>query len=413
MLHSTKYVSALDHSIRALLYFYVFAFPLSIAGGNLFIDIASVLAGIRLSLQRNDLSLDRKIVALFATYSIMLIFSAFGADTLNSGLRQAFTAIYYIVPPFLLTHLFIAPQKRFYYLGLMMIAVLFSTMYAYIQVLQGITRAAGFIAPLELAGNVSLLLPVSVLLVCESSSPKNSRRIYALAILTFLLFAIALILSGTRGAWLAVGFTLLLYFSHLILTSKKPYITLALFLSLIGLIVFGLSFVPAAQQRMASLKNPNEYSVVTRFSMWDSASRMWADHPIIGVGLSNYQRFYKTQYYDPIPWERFGKDHDGLTHKHPHNIYLYLLAETGMIGFSIFALLIGYVLRHFYSVWKTGAPASQFFAKMALLLLFAYLSFGMTENLIFGMYPTMQSLWFLLGMLWNPYHKWHAEVERK
>ena len=293
-----------------------------------------------------------------------------------------------------------------------MIAVLVSSFYAYVQALGGAVRSAGFIAPLELAGNVSLLLPISVLLVCEQSNPKNNRRIHALSVITFLLFSAALILTGTRGAWLAVGVTIAIYLFYFILTCRKSYIVTMLFLGLILLTVFGLSFVPAAQKRMASLTNPNEYSIVTRFAMWQSASRMWADHPVLGVGLSNYQRFYKNQYYDPVPWERFGKNHDGLTHKHPHNIYLYLLAETGVAGFSVFLLLIGYVFRHFYAIAKIGAPISQFFAKMALLVLIAYLSFGMTENLIFGMYPTMQSLWFLLGMLWNPFNNWRKGVKR-
>lgn len=412
MSRSSYYVPALDHAVRAFLYFYVFSFPLSIAGGNLCIDIAAILAGVRILLQRHDLRFDRKFFFLLALYGAMLVGFAFVADNLATGFRQAFTAIYYTLPPFLLAQLFIAPQKRFYYLGLMMIAVLVSSSYAYVQAVGGAVRSAGFIAPLELAGNVSLLLPISVLLVCEQSSPKNNRRIHALSIITFLLFSAALILTGTRGAWLAVGVTIAIYLLYFILTYRNSYLVTIFFLSLILLTVFGLSFVPAAQKRMASITNPNEYSIVTRFAMWQSASRMWSDHPVLGVGLSNYQRFYKNQYYDPVPWEQFGKNHDGLTHKHPHNIYLYLLAETGVAGFSVFLLLIGYMFRHFYAMIKTGAPTSQFFAKMALLVLIAYLSFGMTENLIFGMYPTMQSLWFLLGMLWNPYNSWRAGGKR-
>ena len=404
-MHLKNYVTGLDHCIRACLYFYVFSFPLSIAAGNLFIDIAILLALFRMGLQRDDLQWDRKILFFLFVYSSVLLFSALGADHYAAGFRQAGSAIYYMAPPFILAHLFVAPQKRFYYLGLMMVSILFSALLAYVQALGGVVRSSGFIAPLELAGNVSLLLPVAVLLVCESANPKNTRQVHGLSLLAFFLFAGALILTGTRGAWLAVGFTLLLYFCHFVLAHRGSWRKIALFSLLVILIVSALSFLPAAQQRIASLTNRNDYSVVTRFAMWQSASRMWADHPLFGVGLSNYHQRYTTQYFDPEPWERFGQNHDGLTHKHPHNIYLYLLAETGIMGLSAFAGLIGYVFWHFVSVGRNASTATTFFAKMAILLLLTYLAFGMTENLVFGMFPTLQSLWFLLGMLWNPcYH---------
>ena len=220
--------------------------------------------------------------------------------------------------------------------------------------------------------------------------------------LTFFVFAVALILTGTRGAWLAVGFTLSLYFAYLLVTARKSFFIVALFLLLTVFALAGLSFIPAAQKRMESLANPNDYSIVTRFAMWSSATKMWVDHPLVGVGLGNYPEFYRTRYYDPEPWERFRKNHDGLTHKHPHNIFLHLLAETGIVGLLSFALLLGHAFRHFIALWRTGSPNSQIFAKIALSLLIIYLTFGLTENLVFGMFPAMQSLWFLLGMLWNP-----------
>jgi len=405
MILTEKSISWLDSLIRALLFVYALTFPISFAAGNFCIDAALILGAVRVFCQRTDLQMDRKIISVICLYGLMLLCSAIRADHLNAGFHQAYTAIYYMLPPFLLAQLFILPQRRLYYLGLMLLAILASALYAYFQALHGFYRPAGFIDRLELAGNITQMLPVLTLLLCETASPKNNLRIRLMSAAAILLFTAALILNGTRGAWLAIGLTLLLYLLHYILTARKSYMLVSIFLCVLVLSAGALSVLPETRERMLSIASPTDYSKVTRFAMWDSASRMFADHPLIGVGLGNYYDLYRNQYFDPVPWEKAGNGPDGLTHKHPHNIFLYLLAETGVVGFSSFLLLIGVVFRHFYSLLQTGSQLSQFFAKMALLLLLSYLSFGLTENLIFGMYPAMQSLWFMLGMLWFPCEK--------
>ena len=394
-------VPLLDRIIRILLYCYVFSFPINIAAGNFFIDSATILSITRILLQRHDLHPDRKIIGALFFYVLVLFFSVFRADQFNVGLRQAFSAFYYMVPPFLLAHLFIQPQKRFYYLGIMIVTVVASSLYGYAQALYGFPWSFGFIDRLELAGNLSQALPILALWLGERVVPRSTPRIRVLLFLAFMLCTAALILTGRRGAWLAVGFSLLVYLMYYAFTVRKAFRFIVALLVVILLLAGSLSVLPTAKERMLSLTNPHEYSVVTRFAMWTCASRMFVDQPFFGVGLGNYADRYLQQYYDPEPWEQFGKDHDGLTHKHPHNIYLYLLAETGLVGFLAFLLLVGCVFRHFYQLLLSGSQTTKFFAKMALLIFIAYLSFGMTENLVFGMYPAVQSLWFLLGMLWS------------
>ena len=69
------------------------------------------------------------------------------------------------------------------------------------------------------------------------------------------------------------------------------------------------------------------------------------------------------------------------------------------------------LVRGAMTVLGLSVPALSEYVKPHLaetvfvLLLLSYLSFGLTENLIFGMYPAMQSLWFMLGMLWFPYEQ--------
>jgi len=99
-----------------------------------------------------------------------------------------------------------------------------------------------------------------------------------------------------------------------------------------------------------------------RADVWPDYVRMFEQHPIIGVGLS-------------VGWqtESIGQE--------PHNLFLELLAETGLVGMFAFLLLIWQVLRR-------GRGAAGYVA-----LLVAFLP-SMTQTVLFE--PTW---WFAAGVL--------------
>ena len=78
------------------------------------------------------------------------------------------------------------------------------------------------------------------------------------------------------------------------------------------------------------------FSVVHQ-SHYSSAYRMFLDNKLLGVGIRNYRNFCHNPKY--------------ITHHlscstHPHNTYVQLLSETGIIGFSFGLILF------FYFVFK-------------------------------------------------------------
>lgn len=71
---------------------------------------------------------------------------------------------------------------------------------------------------------------------------------------------------------------------------------------------------------------PDNYAVVERLAHWQAALNMAATHPLLGVGLGNYEVVYPI--YRLINWpEPLG---------HAHNYYLNILAEAGIIGFLVY-----------------------------------------------------------------------------
>jgi O-antigen ligase len=79
------------------------------------------------------------------------------------------------------------------------------------------------------------------------------------------------------------------------------------------------------------------FAIVERLAHWQAAFYMASDHPLIGVGLGNYEVAYPE--YGLPSWPR--------ALGHAHNDYLNTLAETGIIG------LAGYLVGWAFIVYWT------------------------------------------------------------
>jgi O-antigen ligase len=100
----------------------------------------------------------------------------------------------------------------------------------------------------------------------------------------------------------------------------------------------GLVFIGAYQKgyiteftvdRIKSIKNPEQTNLVDRFAIWRVGWRIVKDNFITGVGLGNFAQTFR----------RYIGSHGGVLSgfiKDPHNTYLSVLAETGIIGFMLF-----------------------------------------------------------------------------
>jgi putative inorganic carbon (HCO3(-)) transporter len=110
---------------------------------------------------------------------------------------------------------------------------------------------------------------------------------------------------------------------------------------------------------------------------------------LIGVGPDNFGD-YAAEYADPV-----GGSVDIVGGK-AHNLYLGLLAETGLLGFTTFAAAIGSTLAGLWSIRRRyGAGGSEFadFANALILALFAYALTALFLHLSYQRY-----FWFLVAL---------------
>jgi O-antigen ligase len=85
------------------------------------------------------------------------------------------------------------------------------------------------------------------------------------------------------------------------------------------------------------------FSAVERAAHWLAGVRMFATHPLLGVGIGNYADAYP--HYHPRGW------YDPL--EHAHNYYINIAAEAGVVGLAAYVLLVGSALWYSYATLKS------------------------------------------------------------
>jgi O-antigen ligase len=228
--------------------------------------------------------------------------------------------------------------------------------------------ASTYICPNHFAHLLQMLLPFCLVLTLI---PKAGLFLRMLSGYSFLMFLPALFLTESRAGWLgsmvAIGVTVcLLAFRK----SKKLFLFLVILVPLGStLLLFGgWRYSETFQRRMEPvvtfLEGQAEGGVGSesrdfRPQTWMDTIDMIKDKPATGFGPASYR------YVFPEYRNRF-KGHRIVT-GHPHNEYLEITAEYGLIGFGLFALAWGYgLIRLLVFSFKTPNQHHAFMA-MAFL----------------------------------------------
>lgn len=158
----------------------------------------------------------------------------------------------------------------------------------------------------------------------------------------------AVLLSGSRGAWLALFATLFLgMLYYLKYVFKRPERRRLLTGMLVVLLAVGIiSTIIAARvpsvvsQRVQEISQLVENRGTGRLDIWLVGLEVVKDHYLLGVGVDNFPYAY-TQYVAKTTGTVLSM---GIN-KNPHNIYLATLAELGIPGLLLILLL-------FIALWR-------------------------------------------------------------
>ncbi len=172
-----------------------------------------------------------------------------------------------------------------------------------------------FPTPAALAGYLILFAPLSATLLLETEKncrlPLLKRTIKnSLLLLTVMLIYLALLATQSIGGFLSLTLSVVIFFYA---RKKRPAKKIIL-LILCGLILSGLILFFLRNNSLYIFNTPI-FSLSDRLSYWREAINVISHHPLAGVGLGNYPFFKSIS---------------------PHNSYLQIWAEIGILGLVSF-----------------------------------------------------------------------------
>ena len=254
-------------------------------------------------------------------------------------------------------------------------------------------RPTGFNhSPTFLASHMLMAIPV-LFFAAGRDCMKPKERGFLL--LTALVAVLVLILSGTRGGWLAFLGTAVLYAVCDKTYRKKAAVAVVSLLVALCLAALGS---PSFQTRMLTMTDPSYQSNSERLLMWQSAAEIIRDYPLTGVGMDEFGLAYNTKYISPLAKERAESPEKYWTgHGHPHNNFLKMFSEGGILGLGAFLLLHGYFLWRYCRIWRQERHAFPY-GLMGVLVLSALMLEGMTDTNM-NQVPIMREYWLLSGIV--------------
>ena len=193
---------------------------------------------------------------------------------------------------------------------------------------------------------LGMILPLVIVLIGIFTNYENRQAfskgaLPILITLYFLLFTV-LLLTFTRGAYLAIIITFLVLAGLIwrYLGNKKISIFLCL-----SLLIFIIPGTPISERLYLSF-DLSEGSNIGRLEMWQQASQTGLEHIWQGVGLGNYSLVVdsKFDYRNPVT---------------AHNLYLDIFSEMGIFALVIWLVLILGTIEQLFIRLKKGAGYSN------------------------------------------------------
>jgi O-antigen ligase len=264
----------------------------------------------------------------------------------------------------------------------------------------GTVRAVGTFGAqdiMAMSAVVSYGLIAALGLALEARAAGRSRRAAALG-LTALLLSLPLALSFSRGSWIATGcaVTVALLSADVRLLLRGAVFGLAAAVVLVGGLGLGGDSVVTRLSSITRVTGAADHSVSDRYDLWATAGAIWRQHPATGVGPKEFPQFRDA--HAPLRLSS-GSDTAGAGASFsrepllsPHNMYLLVLSEQGLLGLTAFGALVlgllGGVLR------RVGRSRNGLGAALLGLLVWQLVDFLYAD--IGG--PTTVLVSFVLGL---------------
>jgi O-antigen ligase len=287
------------------------------------------------------------------------------------------------------------PPARALWIGAAMGALASLAFVAWQGLWLGVVRPGGLMNPITF-GDLALCLALLSLAGALQAGSRFGRWLMAVGVLAGLA---ASLLTGSRGGWLVL--VLLIALPALLARQGRLPVRLALVLPLLAVVLAALAYalpqtgvrmriaIGVSDVRLYLAGNPAPTSLNVRLELWRAGLMLIREHPWTGLDTPAYKRRMRA-------WVREGRLSPVVfappEPPHLHNDVLQVLVTRGVLGLAAW---IGILLAPLGFFWtrlrragrQAHGPASPGYAAAlaGLLLVLAYISFGLTEVIFWSM----------------------------
>jgi len=204
-----------------------------------------------------------------------------------------------------------------------------------------------------LGGYLALIFPLGIVILKMSQEIKWK----ILTCIGLVIIICALILTESRGAWLALSVSLIVINYRFLKTAWQK-----IFKNRIVSLIVVVCLIVIGSSLFYGLFNLNQDSAVGRLFVWRITWSMFTFHPVLGIGS---QRFpveylnYQADFFDNVKNAAFFSHAANM--KQADNEYLQVLAENGIIGMIFIFLFIAILYRYWLRLQKNKDAHSDEF----------------------------------------------------
>ena len=250
-------------------------------------------------------------------------------------------------------------------------------------------RSAGlFDSPTHYAYVTGMHAAFALAFALVARKRKISGDLFTMSAVVYVALLAGVITTYTRGAWLGIAVS-----GVAMAFLVKPKLGYRLVAAGTLALVFLVVFSTVLRARLASVFDFAYSSNSDRLLLWKINLQMFKDHPIFGIGFSQNQIRGK-EYASAM-------GHPNAFLSHAHNNYIEMLSTTGIVGFVLYLLLIGYMLRLTFKLYQSVRDTNTWWGAIALGAFGAQIHFhigGLTDA-TFVSAPTNHSLILIWGFV--------------
>jgi O-antigen ligase len=185
-------------------------------------------------------------------------------------------------------------------------------------------------------------------------------------------------LTDFKGPKKILGFMLIiffLFFSFFWVNADQAKIKRK-YMSLINIPKYAISYLLHGDQTL--------YKTINRLPLWHNAVGKFKKNPIFGIGLGNEYTNYLI------------KEKSKRRLSHPHNTLLQVMVETGLIGLSVYMILLSLIINRMGNLYRSIPSKNEklcylfFPLSFLFFLFFSFFHFAIHENYF---------LWYFAGII--------------